>query len=72
MQKTHCMDQEDMKTFLRKEFSGLFSVRNIFSEELARSELEAMERDARFAVFYQDQQSKVAARITNFRAQTEL
>ena len=38
--------QEDMKTFLRKEFSGLFSVRNIFSEELARSELEAMKRDA--------------------------
>ena len=36
------------------------SIRNRISEELTRSELGAMERDARLALFYQDQQNRIA------------
>ena len=36
------------------------SIRNSISADVARSELEAMERDARYALFYQDQQFKIA------------
>ena len=38
-----------------------FSIRTRISEEAARSELESLERDARFALFYQDQQFRIAA-----------
>ena len=34
----------------------------IISEEMARSELQAIERDARYALIYQDQQFKIAVR----------
>ena len=37
-------------------------IRNRISEDTARSELEAMERDGRYALFYQDQQFKIAVR----------
>ena len=33
------------------------SIRNRIPEEMARSELEAMDRDARYALLYQDQKS---------------
>ena len=38
------------------------SITNKISEKMARSEFEAMERDARYALFYQDQQFKIAVR----------
>ena len=38
------------------------SIRSRISEEMARSELEAMERDARCAFFYRDQQFEIAVR----------
>ena len=38
------------------------SIRNRISEVVARSELDAMERDARCALFYPDQPFKIAVR----------
>ena len=46
---------------LRMESQEL-SIRNRISEDMARSELEVMERDARCALFFQDQQFKIAVR----------
>ena len=62
MQKTHCMDQEEIKTIISRMESQEVCIRNTISEELARSEIEAMERDARLALFYQDQQFNIAVR----------
>ena len=42
--------------------SRVLSIRNRISEDVARSELEATERDARCALFYQYQQFKIAVR----------
>ena len=58
----HSVDQEYMKNNILRVESREFSIRNRISEELARSELEAMDRDAQFAFLYQDQQLKIAVR----------
>ena len=52
----HCMKQEDMKRLPGEYKLQELSTRNIISEELARSDLEAMEKDARYALFYQNQE----------------
>ena len=58
MQKAHCVDQERMET-------QEFGIRNRISEKVARSDLGSMERDARFALFFeQDQQFTIAVHET--------
>ena len=59
--QTHCTGQEDMTTLSSVQSQEL-SNRIMIFEKLARSELGVMERDARFAFFYQDQQLKFAVR----------
>ena len=49
--QSHCMDQEDIENiFLRMESQE--STRSKISQDVARSELEAMDRDARFCVIF--------------------
>ena len=54
MQKAHCVDQERIME------TQEFGIRNRISEKVARSDLGSMERDARFALFFQDQQFTIA------------
>ena len=58
MQKTHGMDREDVKNITLSMDSQEFSIRNRISEELTRSDLGSMERDGRFALLNQGQNSK--------------
>ena len=51
-----------MKHVILRRVSQDLSTRNGISEDTARSELEAMERDARYALFCQDQPFKIAVR----------
>ena len=67
MQKTYYMDLEEMKNKISRMECQEFCIRNIISEERARSELEAMERDARLALHCQDQLFKIAVRNTKDR-----
>ena len=50
----------DYENILQNGISGFLRIRNRISEDVARSELEAMERDARYALFCQDQWFKIA------------
>ena len=44
---------------LENGISGILSTRNIFCEEGARSELKAVEKYARYALLYQQQQFQI-------------
>ena len=51
-----------MKNIISRTESPDLSIRNRFSYDVARSELESMERDARYALFFLDQQIKIEVR----------